>query len=218
MGLQVAAGTQTNNVVQREIAKEGPRVGVISGIIDLGMQEQEYQGEKQRDCREFLPIITLVSDLYTDDEGVKHCMVTSPWPIKIKLGEKSNYTKFTKAADPRGEVLEDGVGDLSKLIGLPVFANMVHTQGSGDAKDITYANCKGIQELPEDFHPKDVEYNEVVFDASNPDKEVFDKLWERTQNLITGSPSWIGFGDQEPTRGVTTADLVNENIDDDIPF
>ncbi len=212
MGLQVSAGTQTNNVVQREVAKAGPRVGIISGIIDLGMQPQEYQGEKQRDCREFLPIITLVNDKYTDDDGVKHCMVTSPWPIRIKLGERSNYTKFTKAIDPNGEVLEEGVGDISQLIGRPCFAVMAHTQGKGDASDITYSNCKGVQELPEDFHPTGVEYNEVVFDASNPDKEVFDKLWERTQNLITSSIGWEGFGS-------TSAPVAEEdNEDSSIPF
>lgn len=206
---------------QREIAKSGPRMAVISGIIDLGIQPQEYQGEKQRDCREFLPILTLLKDKYTDEDGEEHCMVTSPWPIKIKLGEKSNYTKFTKAADPNGEVLEDGVGDLFGLIGRQVFAVMVHTEGKGDAKGITYANCKGIQELPEDFHMEGVEYNEVQFNSQEPDKVVFDSLWDRTQDLITSAVDWdeSRFQQDAAKKGDDGVDGEPEGEEyDDIPF
>ena len=220
MGLQVEAGAGKAPAEQREIAKKGPRVAIISGIIDIGMQPQEYKGEKQRDCREFLPIFTLVSDKYTDEDGDKHCMVTSPFPVRIKLGEKSNYTKFCNAADPNGEVVPDGVGDLSQLIGRGVFANMVHNKGKGDNADITYANCKGISELPEDYPLGEVDINAVVFDCNNPDKEVFDKLWDRTQDLITSSVGYEGSELQavlEGKAGVPDADQGDPE-DDDIPF
>ena len=231
MGLQVNSneGSSSNSApVQREIAKKGPRVAIISGIIDLGMQPQEYQGEKQRDCREFLPILTLVSDKYTDDEGEQHCMVTSPWPVKIKLGDKSNYTKFCKAADPNGEVLKDGVGDLTQLIGRKVFATMIHNTGKGDYAGINYANCTGIAELPEDYPVADTPINAIVFDTNAPDKDVFEKLWDRTQTLITGSVGYAGSALEraltdgatpEPAKKADAPAAGTENFDDsDIPF
>lgn len=221
MGLQVEAGAGKAPAEQKEIAKKGPRVAIISGIIDLGMQPQMYENEKQRDCREFLPIFTLVNDKYTDEDGEKHCMVTSPWPVKIKLGEKANYTKFCNAADPNGEVVPDGVGDLSQLIGRAVFANMVHNPGKGDNADIMYANCKGISELPEDYPLPEVDINAVVFDCNNPDVEVFEKLWDRTKDLITSSVGYAGSELQAVLEGKVVKEVVGEyqdDPDDDIPF
>lgn len=225
MGFKIEAGEGKAPAEQREISKKGPRVAVISGIIDLGIQEQEYEGEKQRDCREFLPIFTLVNDFYTDDEGVKHNMITSPWPVKIKLGDKANYVKFCNAADPNQEVMVDGVGDLSDLLGRKVFANMVHTKGKGDNAEITYANCKGISELPEDYPCEEIEINRIIFDAQSPDADVFEKLWDRTKVLIRKGVDW---DESRLKAGSTTtvADPVDseqaaagtEIPDDDIPF
>jgi len=220
MGLNVAAGEGNAPKEQREVAKKGPRVAIISGIIDLGIQPQEYDGEKQRDCREFLPILTLVNDKYTDDEGKEHCMVTAPWPVKIKLGKKSNYTKFLAAADPNEEVLKDGVGDLSQLVGRPVFANMVHSEPN--AEGIFYANCKGVSELPEDYPVPEVEINRVVFDTSDPDVEVFNKLWDRTKRLITGSVGYAGSNLEKVLSQAAESQPApaqkDEPEDDDIPF
>ena len=218
MGLTVEAGEKGPSE-QREIAKKGPRVAIISGIIDIGVQEQEFQGEKQRDCREFIPILTLVNDKYTDENGDKHCMVTSPWPVKIKLGEKANYVKFCKAADPNGEVVPEGVGDIAELIGRAVFATMTHTEPTKDG--IVYANCKGIQELPEDYPIPEVDITKIVFDCSNPDKEVFDKLWDSTKDKIRKGVNWdeaSAFSGESNSSVPSSAEAAGEDLDDDIPF
>lgn len=204
MGLNVEAGTGFEPK-QKDISKKGPRVAIISGIIDIGMQPHDWKGEQKADRREFIPILTLCSDKYTDEEGVERCMVTSPWPVAISLGDKSNYTKFCKAADPNGEVLPEGIGDVTDLIGRTVFAVMVHTKPTPEG--IVYSNCKGIQELPEDYPVPETEYNRVVFDTTEPDKEVFDKLWERTQKLITTGTGFKGFPDvrvEDPKDGDTS--------------
>ena len=190
MGLNVEAGAGQVKT-QRELAKKGPRVGIISGIIDLGMQPQEFGGEVKPDCREFLPMITLCNDKYTTEDGEERNMVVSPWPIKIKLGDRANYPKFCAAADPQGEVVPDGIGNVFDLVGRAVFAVMSHSEPN--AEGIVYANCKGIQELPEDYPLPEVAINELVFNADEPDQAIFDKLYDRTQLLITNSPSWKGF-------------------------
>ena len=193
MSLQIEAGS-AGPAVQRELAKKGPRVAILTGIIDLGMQPQEYGGEKKPDCREFLPILTLVNDKYTDSEGVERCMVMSPWPIKLKLGDRANYPKFCAAFDPNGDVCPAGVGNVNDLLGRPVFAVVTHSNGKGDKAEIVYSNIKGVQELPEDYPVPEMDLTFTQFDASNPDQAVFDNLYDRTQELITSSPSWKGFG------------------------
>ncbi len=180
MAIVVEANEGKADPVQREYAKKGPRVAIISGIVDLGIQPQEYLGEVKRPRREFLPILTLCGDKYTDEDGVAHNMITSPWPIKITLGDKANYTKFCNAADPNGNVMKEGVGDITGLIGCTVFAVMVHTEKDG----ITYANCKGIQELPDEYPIPKTDYNRVVFDCTNPDPAVWEGLWDRTKEKI----------------------------------
>lgn len=173
--------------VQRDYAKKGPRPAVISGIIDMGIQPQEYQGEVKTPCVEFKVLLTLAQDTYTDDEGVVHNMVTSPWPIAIKTNsEKSNFMKFSKAVDPDEKVIKNGKGKMFDLIGLKCYAVMEHNVVGG----ITYANCAGIQEIPEDTILPEFEYKEVRFSISDPDEEVLNSLYERDQVKIRASVSY----------------------------
>jgi hypothetical protein len=188
MGMIINQENAGTPAVQRELPKEGLRLAIITGIIDIGIQAQEYEGEKKPDCREFIPILALCNDKYTDEEGKKHNMVTSPYPIKIKLGDKSNYTKFCNAVDPRGEVLDEGVGDISELIGRPVFAKMVKTKPN--AKGIVYCNCKAIQEVPEDYPLPEMNFVPFVFDCTNPDKKLWDTIWDSTKNKIKAGVEW----------------------------
>lgn len=227
MGLQVKAGAGSAPRVQREIAKKGPRAAIISGIVDLGIQKQDdYKGTAKPDCREFLPILTLVADKYADEEGVKHNMVTSPWPVRIILGEKSNYTKFCKACDPNGEVLPDGVGDITQLIGRPVFANMTHSAPQGD-EGIVYANCKGVSEIPEDYPLAETVINEYVFDSDNPDREAWDQMWDSTKERVRKAVNWdeisrklevAGLAKQVGGDPIGDGGAVANDFEDDIPF
>ena len=90
---------------------------------------------------------------------------------------------------------------------------MVHTEPNADG--IVYANCKGIQELPEDYPVPEVEINRVVFDCNNPDAEVFGKLWDRTQDKIRAGVNW----DESSLGSVASNVEQSEEVsNDDIPF
>jgi len=225
MGIVVEKAKGTGSNTERKIAKKGPRPAIITGIVDLGVQPQSYEGVENKPCREFVPILTLVSDKNSDEEGNEYNIVTAPWPITIKLSPKANYIKFCKAVDPNGEVVPDGIGDIEQLIGRKVFAVMKHTKPNEEG--VVYANCAGIQELPEDYPVPDVEYESVVFDTQNPDKAVFDKLWERHQKRIKGGVNYIGSnleavceGGTEPNTPAPSSNQQDsrDDFDDDIPF
>jgi len=213
MGLTVAKGESKGDFA---IPKKGMRLAVLSGLIDLGIQDGgEWKGEKKEDKAMFLPILTLVKDTYEDKEGETKHMVTSPYPIRVNPGaSRGNMFDFCEALDPNHDVMESCAGPLQGLIGRPCYVKIVHEEVKDKG---TYANCKGFSECPDDIDVSGVEYNEVIFDTGLPDKEVFSKLWPSTQNWIRRGVKYSGSdleefldGDEEPAK--------KEIEDDDIPF
>lgn len=204
--------------VQREIAKKGPRPAILTGLIDIGMQKQEYKGEEKKDKREFIPVYTLMSDTYETEDGEKGNMVTSPWPIRMFAGAtRGHFFDFCEALDPDGTVMQDCTGKLVELLGRPCYALMVHEISNKDG--ITYSNCKGVQQFPEDTPIAEWEGEALVFDTQKPDKEVFDKLWDRTKDMIKKSVGYEGSRLQAVCEGKVTDEKKGEdNFDDDVPF
>lgn len=219
MGLVVGKGAEK---VQREIPKKGPRLAVLVGLIDVGVQVREYNGEKKRPCREVLPLFHLLNDKYKDEDGNEHCMNCSPYfPLGIMPGsEKSKYMKLCLALDPNGDIVPDGAGDMTQLLGRHCFVKVKHNEKEG----IMYGNFDGVSELPEDYPLPEHECDTIFFDTDNPDKEVWDKLWDRTQDLIRGMVGYDtskvkvmcdGGSVVEPSGGDGG---TGDNLDDDIPF
>ena len=181
MGLIVEKGGER---VQREIPKKGLRLAVLVGLIDVGVQVREFNGEKKRPCREVLPMFHLLNDKYTDDDGNEHCMNCSPFfPLGIMPGsDKSKYMKLCNALDPNGEIVPDGAGDMTQLLGKPCFVKVKHNEREG----INYGNFDGVSELPEDYPVPEHDCPNIFFDTENPSKEIWDTLWDRTKDVIRG--------------------------------
>lgn len=212
---------------QREIPKKGPRPAVLTGLIDLGRQVREYKGEKKKPCREFLPVFHLASDKYKDDQGVEHNMVVSPFfPIKMMAGAKrGHYFDLCEALDPDHAILNNGAGDLSKLLGSKCFVNIEHNLSKPDesGETITYGNYAGASQIPEDYPVAEVDGKEFTFDTKSPTKEGWDALWDRTQEMIQEGLDYPGSELQKLVEGTATnstppppASPVEE--DNDIPF
>lgn len=194
-GLSVAKYEQeSKDYEQREIAKKGPRLAQLVGLVDIGIHIQEFQGEKKKPCRELIPVFKLIQDKYKDEEGVAHCMNISPYfGMGIMPGaERSKYMKFCEAIDPNHEVLESGAGELPALLGRYCYVNMKHNTKKNEAgEDITFSNYVGVSQLPEDYPiPEHEEFNNFFFDTLNPDVEVFEKLYQRQKDLIIESEGY----------------------------
>jgi hypothetical protein len=219
MGL--TAKKETKAKIQRDLPKKGPRVAILTGLIDVGVHVREYMGEAKPPAREFIPIFTLMSDTYTTEEGETFNMVTSPFfPVKLMEGAtRGHYFDLVNALDPENETLVDDERDLTKLLGKACFVKIKHSEPTEEG--IVYANFDGVQELPEDYPVPELDKEFTVFDTENPDKEVFDSLWDRTQDQIRTSQGYAG----SRLEGICEGSLVSEKkspvedpTDDDIPF
>lgn len=222
MGL--TAKKQDKPKVQRDLPKKGQRVAKLTGLIDIGTQECEFKGEKKPPARQFIPIFTLLQDTYTTEEGEVVNMVISPfYPINIFEGsEKSNYMKFVLALDPENETLVDDERDLTDLLGRNCFVKVKYSDPTEDG--IVYANYDGVTDLPEDYPVPDLVKDFTVFDTENPDKKVFDSLWDRTKDQIRQSMGYAGShleavcdGGEVPAQK-HEAPAGEEEIDEELPF
>lgn len=190
MGL-VAERSATREKKQMTLPKKGPRPAILTGLIDVGVHVRTYLGQKKKPAREFIPVFTLVSDFYEDEEGVHRNCVTRPWPIKLLPGtERGHYADFVSALDPESEVLNNGQGDLTKLIGRGCFVNMVHSDP--DDEGFVYANARGVTAIPEDYPLPALEFDPLIFDCDNPDPEVFEKLGSYTQDHVRTQEGFAG--------------------------
>jgi hypothetical protein len=179
---------------QLELPKAGNRVAVLTGIIDVGIHQSEYKGEKKKPCREFIPVYTLAKDTYeTDDGEIKH-MVLRPWPLKLMPGaDKAKYKGWYNAHDPEHKLLDvNGGGDITKLIGTVVSVKVVHSEPNTEG--LVYANMDiaGIAALPDDYPVPEVDYEPLIFDTSDPCRDTFDSLGTYTQDTVRKSIGYAG--------------------------
>jgi hypothetical protein len=208
--------------------KKGQRAARLVGLIDLGLQPQSYMGEDKAPCKEFIPMFWLANDKYTTDEGEEKHMVRGPWPLKIYAGAKrGHYFDFCQGIDPNGEVLSDGAGDITQLLGRKCLVNITEDKKVKDGKDVSYFNIKGVGEAPEDYPIPELDIDTFTFDTSEPTKAGFEKLSERNQTTIKGSIGYEGSALQAVCEGDSAAAAKpnndeatpeSEQFDDDIPF
>lgn len=228
MSFNVEKGTPQEDRVFSQ-PKKGQRAARLVGLIDLGMQPQEpWKGEEKKPVKEFVPLYWLANDKYTTDDGEEKNMVRGPWPIKIYPGAtRGHYFDFCNGIDPNGEVLVDGAGDITQLLGRKCLVNIVEDKKQKDGKDISYFNIKGVAEAPEDYPIPDLDIETFTFDTSAPTKEGFERLSDRNQGLIKGSVDYEGSELQAICEGdsaaaLPLADAVEPaavaDFDDDIPF
>jgi hypothetical protein len=176
---------------QRSLPKKGPRPAVLSGIIDIGVQQRSYQGEKKRPAREFIPVFTLTKDTYEVDGDVVQ-MRLQPFPIKALAGTtRGKYYEFIQAMDPEGDVVPNGVGDITKLLGKGCFVNVGHSDPKGDEGTV-YPEIRGLSALPEDYPVGETDGKVLFFDMDNPSKEVFDGFPDYIKAHIRSSEQYIG--------------------------
>lgn len=222
MGIRSAekvAGERT----QMTLPKAGNRVAILTGLVDLGIQPQEYKGEVKSPCREIAAIYTLPKDTYEDDEGnTKYCQIR-PLPFKLLPGsDKAKYRSFYKAHDPEAKLLgEDGTGDVTLLLGTAVQLLVTHTDPAKDKDGFVYANTKiqDVSGLPEDYPVPEIDVDTFFFDTDEPSKDIFDKLGTFLQDKIRLSVDYAGSELEAALEGNATVN--QKNIDaksDDSPI
>lgn len=198
---------------QLTLPKKGPRPALLTGIIDIGVHTRSYQGELKKPCREFVSIFTLVETYELENGDVRNFTVNTYGIGLLPGAEKAKYKKFHCALDPDHKVIDEkGQGDLTSLIGKPCFVNIVHSDPDKDG--IQYVRMNGMpQQIPEDYPIGHIDYQPLVFDMNNPDKEVFQGLRPFFQDMIRESEGYAG-SDLETYLDGEGTNPTSSNTDD----
>ena len=194
----------------------GMHVARCFKLIDLGTQQKTYQGKPTGEARKIMATFELLGEEKMEDG--KPFVISKSW--FLSMHEKAALRKDLESW--RGKAFtpeEEGSFDVSKLMGAYCLLNVVEEQGSNGN---TYTKIKAITPLikgmpkPEPINPN------IIFDADEPDMQLFDSFSDKLKELIEGSKEWRM--KRSGTRPATTATYTPEpsggfeDLSDDIPF
>jgi hypothetical protein len=182
-------------------------------VIDLGTQQQEFKGDIK-----LLRKVQIGWELYGEDEKGEPLKTDDGEPMSISkrytlsLSEKSNLRPDLEAWRGRPFTVEELKGfDLEKLIGVPCYLNITHTERG----EKVYANVASIMPLPKaikDTIPPQINPNRfyTITDGRN---EVFDSFYDKLKEVISKSVEFQGLKATGAQPGTAF-----EDFKDDIPF
>lgn len=155
--------------------EDGTYVARVVQIIDLGVQEDEYEGQKKIGPKVFINF-EFPTELMEDNENKPHWLGKE---FTVSLHEKAVMTKLVAAADPDGKATSKG-RNLKGLLGLPLMVT-VGTTGTGNAK------IAGVARLMKGLSVADLSKDPLFFDMDSATKEEYDVLpqWIREKILVS---------------------------------
>lgn len=189
---------------------EGSYPAVCVGLVDLGLQEQEFEGRKKV-SRQVTIIWELVGETIETSEGTLPRTINKTYTAS--LHERSGLRKDLKSWRGREFTAEELKGfDLQNILGAPCLLQIVHKNTANG----TYANIAAIMSLPKGM-PRPVPTTVPTLfdiDADNAESE-FANLPEWLQKKVVDSPTWA-----ERTAGKTAnfVEMLNNDDDGELPF
>ena len=176
--------TEPTGEFEKALPAAGLTQGVLTGLIDLGTQESEFEGKKKQQRKVTLEF-TLPTQLhvYKEEDGEQ--------PMKI-------YRDVTLSLNPKATLNGIVTGILGKslpeqynltdLLGVNCAVNIVHVVKG----DKTYANAAS-------FSPAMAEWEKIEFPTrvltlgEDFSQDVFNDLPEWKQEIIKKSPEFLPF-------------------------
>ena len=116
-----------------EVPSEDNHRAAIVALVDLGTQDEDYQGQRSQK-RKILVVWELLDEQQSD--GRPHLLARS---YTASLNEKAALRKLYEAV--RGKVENDREVDLTEMLGLPVMLDVRHSAGK---EDKVYAKVEGV--------------------------------------------------------------------------
>lgn len=162
------------------LLEAGPKYARCCGIVDLGIQKQEYKGEAKPDAQVIDVIFELPYDRVDIEKDGEETKNVPRWLSKrytVKTGKKANLTKLKTSL---------GITNIMQLPKMPVALNVIHDTYTKDGEERTTAKIDTINPYiappnDPDFVLPDLEQELRIFDFDEPSKEVWDTLpqWQR---------------------------------------
>lgn len=201
------------NDTEFESPPEGSHLAVCYRVIDLGTQQQEWQGTVKH-YRKILVSWELPEAKMDDGR---------PFAISQRYtfssSEKARLRKDLESWRGRAFKESDfgpGGFDIKNILAKGCYLSIVHAEKN----DRTYANISALMSLPKGIKAPDLE-NEPVYFSLEPDrfdKTVLDGLSDGLQSTIKSSPEYkelVNGSQQEPPEANGS---MAEELNDEIPF
>jgi len=196
----------------------GVHIGRCFRIVDLGTQEETYEGESK-----LMQKLAIYWELHGEDEEGKPLMNDDGEPMTIwkeytaSLGKKAKLRSDLESWRGKPFTDEEAKGfDVPKLLGQYCMVNVTHKTSQAGK---TYATVTSLTPLPAALRhskPNAVLPN-AVFDLSQPNEALFETFHDKLKEKINNSLERKGKtkGDAAPSRGHAEQDIPS---DEDIPF
>lgn len=187
------------------------------GVIDLGIQHNDYNGKDQERVR-------LVFELPTERTVTEAGEDKPRWmskPYTASLHEKATLRKELEAWRGKPFTAEELAGfNLGKLVGVPCLLNIVTQEGKNGG---VFAKIASIGKAMKGQVVPPLENPSFIFDMDASDEEckaIMEGLPNWMQEEIKRSITWQGRGQTKPVEDGNGGfeDLTDNGEQDGIPF
>jgi hypothetical protein len=197
-----------------EPAPAGTHLAILVKLIDLGWQDNTFQGETKEQHQAML---TWELPLKLDEKG-RPFLVSKT--LNLSLHEKATFRAWAENMIGRVFTKKDIVGldrfNAETLLGKTCMIKIDQVEKEGKI----YARIANLMQTPDGI-PEPAQINELVYfslDPSEFDEEVFEGLSKWCKEKIEASPSYANLRAEQrnmaKAKTMTKAELIN----DEIPF
>ena len=193
-----------------QIPEEGLTVGRCVRVIDLGTQENVFNGKASLKHQIFVGFELPERKVEFEGEEVPGLIFKK---YTLSFNSKANLRTdleqwYGKKFNDK-DIEQSGGFDPSKILDRPAQVIITHSQGSNGK---TYANIEGLMPIAQGLEIPERHHDLVLFDLDEFDQSVYDSLSENMRTWIAKSPEYEMLNKRDKK-------VVQEALaDDDIPF
>jgi hypothetical protein len=195
-----------------EPAPAGTHLAILVKLIDLGWQDNTFQGETREQHQAML---TWELPLKLDVKG-RPFLVSKT--LNLSLNEKATFRAWAENMIGRVFTKADIVGlnrfNAKTMLGKTCMIKIDHVEKEGKI----YARIANLVQVPDGI-PEPAQINDLVYfslDPSEFDEEVFDGLSKWCREKIENSPSYVNLLAEQRNKAkaqtLTKAELINDEI------
>lgn len=194
----------------------GMHVARCYRLIDLGTQPKSYQGKPTGEARKIMASWELLGEDRMNDG--KPFTISKSW--FLSMHEKAALRKDLESWRGRPFTPEEEHSfDVSKLLGAYGLINVIQEPGQDGTP---YTKIGAITPLMKGMAKPDAVNDNVIFDADEPDMELYGTFSDKMKELIAGCREWRArkAGGRPGTTATTPSHAGSgfDDIDSDIPF
>lgn len=197
-----------------QLVPAGSHVARCIWVIDLGTQQEEFQGKPriQHKCRLGFELPENLA-VFSEEKGEEPFFVGKEYTLS--LDPKANLRKDLESW--RGKQFNEDEAkrfDLEKLLGVPALVTITH--GTSGTSKKTYSKITGISPLPRAMTCPPRILDTIFYSVDMGNSDAFKKLPEWIKEKIMESNEWKG--DTGPQRGTGTHEADETQSTTTTPF